>query len=397
MSATAPLRMPKLGLTMTEGVLASWAVAIGDAVKTGDVLFTVETDKIATDVEAQDDGTIVTLDADEGGTYAVGAVLGTWTGRGFDMDLGVAGAEPAPAAPVDTVPPNEASVIAARHVPRLIATPLARRVARDNAVDLAGVKGGSINGRIKMRDVHAVIAGRTSTGAAGETTTRTPASPLRRIVAQRMTEAKQTIPHFYLMTNADLGMVTRLREELNADCGAHARLSVTHVLVAALARAISAMPDANEIWDDDALVRFATTDIGVAVAGPRGLVAPLVRDLGNRPLDDIAARTDAVVTRARANALTPDDLKGGAISLSNVGMFGATALVPIVNPGQSAILGVGAAEDVFRPDGQGRPVLAQELRLTLSCDHRVWDGARAARFLDLVRGHIARPLTLFRA
>ena len=387
MGQAAPLRMPKLGLTMTEGVLASWAVAVGDKVRAGDQLFAVETDKIMTEVEAQADGEILSLDAAEGEVFAVGAVLGTWTGPGLEIDMAAnSDAAPAPAK-LEALPPRMQGA-------RIVATPLARRLARNGGIDLAGITGSGANGRIKARDLQAGRVPAATTPRATAATSRTPVPQLRRVIARRMAEAKHTIPHFYVMSTADLTPANALRQQLNG--GAGTKLSITHILMAALARAVADVPDANEVWDDDALVRYGTVDIGLAVATPRGLLAPLVLDLAGRTLDEVATSVDAVVGRARLGQLGQDDLAGGALSLSNVGMFGATGLIPIVNPGQSAILGVGAAEGVFRSDERGQPRLVQELRLSLSCDHRVWDGARAAQFLDRVRQLIESPAALMR-
>jgi pyruvate dehydrogenase E2 component (dihydrolipoamide acetyltransferase) len=379
--------MPKLGLTMTEGVLASWAVAVGDRVKAGDVLFTVETDKIATEIEAQGDGEILSLEARDGETYPVGAVLGEWTGSGLALDTS---AEP----PVE--PQLPASVMRAPRADgsRIYATPLARRVARNADFDISSVTGSGPNGRIQARDVHAAISA-IVTQKQRPVTSRLAVPQLRKIVARRMVEAKQTIPHFYVLANADLAKANDLRAQLNAD--SRQKISVTHILVAALARAIAEMPEANEIWEDDELIRFGSIDIGVAVTTPRGLLAPVVRNLGERTLDEVAEQTNSVIERARIGALQQNDLTGGAISISNVGMFGVAGLIPIVNPGQSSILGVGCPEQLFRPDANGQPRLCEELRLFLSCDHRVWDGARAAQFLDRVRTLLERPLVLLRS
>lgn len=405
MGAVAPLRMPKLGLTMTEGVLAAWAVAVGDRVKAGDVLFTVETDKIATDVEAPGDGEIVVLTAVEGETYAVGALLAEWTGVSIEADgePQATEIEAQPVTEVQTAEPEPRS-----EGIRIIATPLARRLARQSSVDLAQITGSGARGRIKARDVQAAatttpaeapfqpssIVGSIAPTAAGHGETRTDVSLIRKVIARRMVEAKQTIPHFYVLAHADIGKLGKLRNELNASNKGRARISVTHLLAAAIAHAMMDMPEANEVWDDNAIVRYADIDIGIAVDSPRGLVAPLVRNAGILSLRALVDRTNALIERAREGRLASEELIGGAIAISNVGMFGASALVPIVNPGQSCILGVGGSEKLFRPDAEGNPRLCEELNLVLSCDHRVWDGARAARFLDRIRELIENPLNL---
>ena len=379
---TRPIVMPKLGLTMTEGMLANWRVQPGDVVKAGDVLFVVETEKIATDIEAPGAGRIVSIEAAEGSTVPVGAVVATWTGT---EAAGLA------AAPQVNAPQVNAG--------RVIATPLARRLARQANIDLATVKGSGPRGRIKARDVEALAAAAPAlerplpSPAQGQ---RRPATAMERIVARRLTEAKQNIPHFYVQAEADVTRLLVLRDELNAAEG-FARLSLTHCVVAAVARALAQMPEMNVVWDADDVVALAGIDVGIAVETERGLLVPVLRGADRLTLDRIAQAAGDLVGRARAGRLVADDLAGGALSVSNVGMYGASHLTPIINPGQSAILGVAAVRPAFRPDGAGQPSLRQELGLVLSCDHRVIDGVRAARFLDRVTRHLQQPLTLLRA
>lgn len=387
--------MPKLGLTMTEGLLASWNVKPGDAVRPGDVLFVVETEKIATEVEAQAEGRIQSLEVEPGETVPVGAVVATWTGpaaaAGVAADGEAAGSTEKADAPGGP-----------RSAGRIVATPLARRLARQQRIDLARLRGSGPNGRIKAADVESALrsgaaearqpASARSAAAAG----RRSATPMEKIVARRLVAAKQTIPHFYVLAEADVTFLLRVREELNAG-GKATRISVNHFVVAAVGRALAEMPEMNTVWQDDEIVTPASTDVGIAIDTERGLIAPVLRDAGAMSLYALAAAAAALVERARQGRLAPADLEGGAISVSNVGMHGASHLVPIVNPGQSAILGVGAVKPVFRPNAAGAPELRQEMGLVLSCDHRVFDGVRAARFLDRITRFLEAPLSLFRA
>jgi pyruvate dehydrogenase E2 component (dihydrolipoamide acetyltransferase) len=172
---------------------------------------------------------------------------------------------------------------------------------------------------------------------------------------------------------------------------------LTHFIAAAVGRALRRIPEVDAVWDNEEIVTLGATDVGIAVDTERGLLVPVLRNAGSLPLGGVAAATTELVQRARDGRLAADDLQGGAISISNVGMFGASYLVPIVNPGQSAILGVAATKQVFRPDADGRPVLKQEMGLVLSCDHRLLDGVKAARFLDLVVRLLQQPLSLLMA
>ncbi|KRE05851.1 hypothetical protein ASE63_05895 [Bosea sp. Root381] len=407
MSAPAAIVMPKLGLTMTEGLLAEWRVGPGDTVAMGDVLFVIETEKIATEIEAQHPGRIGVILVPEGETVPVGATLATWADG--EAATPATDAVPTPALATEAQPKpapaatqsNEAEPARAAAGARIVATPLARRVARQNGVALDRVAGSGPHGRIKLKDVEAALAA----PAASSTTAlsrprsagsqRRPATGIEQVVARRLTQAKQTIPHFYVLAEADVTALLAAREELNA-AGTPQRLSITHFIMAAVGRALLAQPEINAVWDEGDIVTLAGSDVGMAVDSPRGLMVPVLRDAGAHHLDAVARACADIVGKARDGRLTAADCEGGAISVSNVGMYGASHLVSIINPGQSAILGVAAVKPVFRPDAQGQPALRQELGLVLSCDHRVIDGVRAAQFLDCVVKTLEHPLPLLR-
>ncbi|MDP3600548.1 MAG: dihydrolipoamide acetyltransferase family protein [Bosea sp. (in: a-proteobacteria)] len=394
MAGAAAIVMPKLGLTMTEGLLASWRVGPGDTVATGDVLFVIETEKIATEIEAQHPGCIGEILVAEGETVPVGAALATWSDNQGAAHAAPAVAPTPPAAP----PPNPSRRETGT---RIVATPLARRVARQNGIALERLAGSGPQGRIKLRDVEAALATGDDGGsgairgprAAGGS--RRPASSIERVVARRLAQAKQTIPHFYVLAEADITGLLKMREELNAEPGAR-RLSITHVIMSAVGRALLRLPQMAAVWDDGDIVTLDSSDVGMAVDTPRGLMVPVLRNAGEQCLDDVAKGCAGIVAKARDGRLTAAECEGGAISVSNIGMYGASHLVSIINPGQSAILGVAATKPVFRPDAQGRPQLRQELGLVLSCDHRVIDGVRAAQFLDAVVKTLEHPLPLLR-
>ncbi len=409
MSAGAPIVMPKLGLTMTEGLLASWRVAPGDEVKSGDVLFVVETEKVATDVEAQADGRIESILIAEGETAPVGSVVAIWTGGALE-----GAATPALAAsPERSEPPPAAPTAMARDERRVVATPHARKRAREGDIALSDVAGSGPRGRIKAADVEAAIlrarqgdASRlapareamsqaVSSSAPEPRESRRPASALEKVVARRLTASKQAIPHFYVFADADVSRLLALREELNADAD-RPRLSITHFVVAAVARALAKRPEINVLWRDDEVVNLDQIDIGLAVDTERGLLAPVLRNLAALGLDAIAAAATELARKARNGRLATDELEGGAIAISNVGMYGASHLVPIIDPRQSAVIGVAAVRPAFRPDQSGAPKLCQELGLVFSGDHRVLDGVRAARFLDAVTDLLEHPLLLLR-
>lgn len=210
--------------------------------------------------------------------------------------------------------------------------------------------------------------------------------------ARRLSGVKATVPHFYLSTEADVGRLVALREELNAI--GTVRLTMNHFIVAALGRALRDDPSANRIWIDDAILQFEGSDVGVAVSTDRGLFVPVVRDAGELPLAALARASQSLVERARDGRLSAADTSGGAVTVSNAGMFDVTHMTPIINPGQAMILGVGSIREVFRPDAQGQPQLRREIGLVLACDHRILDGVSGLRFLNRVVAHLEQPLGL---
>ncbi|CCJ61134.1 probable 2-oxo acid dehydrogenases acyltransferase [Bordetella bronchiseptica MO149] len=414
MSQLNDLLMPKLGLTMTEGMLIEWSVTSGAEVKAGDSLFVVETDKVANEIVAQADGTLAEILVAAGETVPVGTVVARWTGPGQGAD-DMADAPPAPApAAQPAAEAAEAAPAVARQPARggrVVATPLARRLAREAGLDLAQVSGSGPGGRIKAADVRQAPRAPEAAPAVSPDTAapapaaRAPLAPVageRRIeasalvqsMARRMTQAKQ-VPHFYLSAEAEVSALLALRQRLNAQADAP-RLTLNHFVIAAVARALAAMPHQNRIWNDDHIVQFQGIDVGVAVSTERGLMAPVLHGLDHASLDDIAAQSDALLVRVRAGKATREDMSGGAISISNAGMFNVTYMAPIINPPQSAILGVGSIRELFRPDEQGAPALRREMGLVLAADHRLHDGASALAFLNHVIDLLQDPYRLLR-
>lgn len=385
--ALTDLVMPKLGLTMTEGVLAEWKVRPGDAVSAGAVIFVVETDKIANEVEAPSAGTIAEILVQAGETVPVGTPVARWTGKGF---IGEAPAAPAPDMEAPKLGPVPAST-----GERVRATPLARRIARARGVDLHAIAGSGPDGRIKAADVAAAAQAVPSAppsappAAGGE---RIALSAKYLSMVRRVVTARREIPDFQVVRTADVGALLDLRGQLNRS--GTRKITINDMVLKAVGRALLAVPRANRIWDHDAHLAFAETDVGMVVDSGDGLFIPILRDVGRVPLDRLAADSAAAAARAREGRLGAADMAGGAISVSNVGMAGAKALTPIISPPQSAILGVGAVDSLFRPDAEGRPVPRREIALTLSCDHRVYDGVLAARLLQAIAGALEAPHSL---
>jgi pyruvate dehydrogenase E2 component (dihydrolipoamide acetyltransferase) len=380
--------MPKLGLTMTEGLLAEWKVKPGDRVAPGDIICVVETEKIANEVEAPTAGEMIELLVPAGTTVPVGTAIASWTGAGMAASDGesapppVADAEPSTDLPLSRNPGG-----------RILSTPLARRLSRQSNVDLAVVAGSGPRGRIKAADVLAAIS-QSPRRVASANDGFSQADSVQLAIARRLSAAKRDIPHFYVATEADVAAALSQREQLNL--GASRRITLTHVVVCAVARALTESPDVNRVWRDTGFAKFESIDVGIAVQTDRGLMAPVLRDAGRMDLDEIAGSSAALIERGRAGRLTLDDLAGGSVTVSNVGMHNVTYLTPIVNPGQTAILGVGSVRDTFRPGARGEPLLKRELGLVLAADHRVLDGVGAAKFLNRIVHYIENPAALMR-
>lgn len=394
--------MPKLGLTMTEGILAEWRVKPGERVRAGDVVFVVETDKIANEIEAPSDGEVLELLVESGTTVPVGTPLMRWTGKPLSGEgpaaNGHGAEEPAQAAEEPArIAAEPQAARPATDAKRIVATPLARRIAREFGIDLASVRGSGPHGRIKAADVEAARARQPAlTEAPAARAPRAEPVPLsakHQVMVRRVVAAKRDVPHFYLTRRAEVSALLALRAQVNSAGGPKA--TVTHFILKAVGRALLAAPDANRVWTERGLLSLGETDVGMVVDTPEGLFIPILRDVGRKPLDQLCAEATELAERARSGRLVRDELEGGAVSVSNLGMTGVEGVTPIINVPQSAILGVGAVSEIFRPDAAGAPVLRREILLTLACDHRVFNGVSGARFLDAVVGGLENPYALF--
>lgn len=411
--------MPKLGLTMTEGTLSEWLVGPGDGFARGDILFVVETDKIANEIEAEDDGRLTEIIVPAGATADVGAVLATVT---FDhLPAGTpVGSQRDPVSPylaTDAPPPSGggSSADADRPAPhptgeRVVATPLARRLAREMGVDLSTVSGSGPRGRIKSDDVrragqtasaggagtipHSAVSSRSGPSPADlRQGTPVPLSRPQLVAAHRTSLSKSTIPHFYVTATVSMDVLMALREKINGD-QSWPKTTLTHWMVAAIGRALADMPTARRVWQSDGAVEFDGIAVGVVADIGGDLFIPVLHDVGSISVGAVAAGLDAVIGRARDGKLRREDMGGAAISLSNLGMYGIDSVIPVIDADQGMIMGVGKISRTFRPDESGAPVAVSETVLTLACDHRVHNGVVAAKFLGRVAAYLQEPLRL---
>ena len=410
--------VPKLGLTMSEGVLVEWMVAPGAAFKANQGLFVIESEKAANEIGADGDGVLTEIIAQAGETLPCGTVIGYWDDGATGSSANTRAPSGEPAAAVQAASDAGAGVKEVRAAPvigRTPVTPLARRLAAQQGVDLATVTGSGPRGRIRAADVQAAAhragqpgsanqaapgprdeeAGKVGpqTGRpAGDGTLRAP-SGMERTTAQRLTAAKQQVPHFYLAVEAEMSAVLALRAQINAS-QARQRLTLNHFVLAAVGQALEAMPEANRVWTDDGILTLASSDVGMAVHTEKGLLVPVLRGVGRQPLSGIARQAAELISRAQAGRLAGGDMQGGAITVSNAGMHDVTYMTSIINPGQSMILGVGSIREVFRPDDNGQPVIRREMGMVLSADHRVLDGVACLKFLKLIAQGLSQPLGL---
>ena len=419
------IRMPALSPTMTEGTLARWLKKEGDGVEPGDVIAEIETDKATMEVEAVDEGTlgkILVADGTEG--VAVNSVIAVLMGEGEDSqaleevtaDLDQPSA-PRPAAitessspeptPVAEMPSGAASAPAPAPAPvpvtaapqhpatkpaRVAASPLARRMAAQSGLDLGSIRGSGPHGRIVKADIDQVLQAGTVPAAseAEQPPERIELSNVRKVIAARLLEAKQTIPHFYLEADADAGALLDLRRRINADLERERRVTVNDLVVKATAMALRRVPQVNSAWGGDHIVRHRQVHVAVAVAVDDGLFTPVVRNTDRKGILEIAGEIRALVDKTRSGKLMPEEYQGGTFSVSNLGMYGIEAFAAVINPPQGGILAVGAATE--RPvvrDGAVKS--APVMTLTLSGDHRVIDGAVGARWLAELRAFIEDP------
>ncbi len=441
--------MPALSPTMTEGKLAKWLKKEGDAVESGDVLAEIETDKATMEVEAVDEGTlgkILVAEGTEG--VAVNAPIALLLEEGEDAAAlehaaAEAKAPPKPSGPAEPqaspepkVPEMDTEAAATAGTPtpepaakpqaaatdraagdRVFASPLARRLAAEAGIDLAGVQGSGPHGRIIKRDIEKAKAEPAPRPAAKEAAApeaakaaaaapipepgspyhEVPNSTVRKTIAKRLAASKREIPHYYLTIHCNIDALMGLRADLNSRAPAEGpgayKLSVNDFVVRAIALALRQYPDANSSWTDEAIRIFDTVDVCVAVAAPGGLITPVIRNADQKGLATISGEIRTLAAKARDGKLKPEDYQGGGFTVSNLGMYGISEFAAIINPPQSCLLSVGAAEQ--RPVVKdGALAIATMMSCTLSADHRSVDGAKGAEFLAVFKRLIEDPLTM---
>jgi pyruvate dehydrogenase E2 component (dihydrolipoyllysine-residue acetyltransferase) len=429
--------MPQLGETVAEGKITQWFKAAGDAVKPGDNLFEIETDKVSMEVPSTTAGVLAEIRVPAGEVAPVGAIVAVIA------DGGAAAAPPAvanaPSAPQPRPVPLETAPTAAAPPIKLdpffevrtpernygparlpggrSVTPLARRLAAQGGIDLAKISPSGPHGRITARDVEAAaraaprraIAAAPAEGPSADavraiyrdvTFREVPLDGMRKTIATRLVQAKQTIPHFYLTADVEIGRLITMREEANAAAAKDKdgkpvfKLSLNDLIIKAWAAALQRVPAANAVWAQDRILRFEHSDIAVAVPLEGGLIAPVIRNAEQKMLSAISNEVKELAARARAKKLKPSEYEGGSSTISNLGMYGVREFAAIINPPQATILAVGAARRQAVEKEDGGVAFASILSVTLSCDHRVVDGALGAELIAAFQTFAAQPVTM---
>ena len=420
------VRMPKLSDTMTEGVVAEWHKNVGDQVESGEVLAEIETDKATMEFESFQDGVLLHIGVDKGATAAVDSILAILGEAGEDVS-GLLAAEaeapaaaapapeptpaPAPApAPVEAAPspaPAPAPVAAPAPVVapaakvaapapsangKIKASPLAARLAAERGIDLGRVAGTGDGGRIVKRDIEGYVPAPAAAGlGAVESSTDFPVTQMRKTIARRLAESKFTAPHFYLKLSVDMGAAVEARQAINAEEGV--KVSFNDMVVKAVSLALKKHPAVNSAWMDTHIRQNDHVHIGVAVAVEDGLLVPVVRHADRKSLTEIGTEVKDYAGKAREKKLQPSDWEGNTFTISNLGMFGIEDFTAIINPPDACILAVGGISDVpVVKDGAVVP--GKVMKLTLSCDHRVVDGATGAAFLQEVKSLLEHPVRM---
>ncbi|WP_338551032.1 pyruvate dehydrogenase complex dihydrolipoamide acetyltransferase [Roseovarius phycicola] len=423
--------MPALSPTMEEGTLAKWLVKEGDTVSSGDLLAEIETDKATMEFEAVDEGTIGKILVAEGSeNVKVNTAIAVLLEDGESADdIGDVSAAPAPAAaeaPAAEAPAEAPAAAPAPAAPtsakgdRIFASPLARRIAAQKGVDLAALTGSGPHGRIVKADVEAAQPGASAPAAQSAAPAAAPAAApsgppasaieamyqdreyedvaldgMRKTIAARLTEAKQTIPHFYLRRDIQLDALLKFRSQLNKQLEPRGvKLSVNDFIIKASALALQAVPDCNAVWAGDKVLKLKPSDVAVAVAIEGGLFTPVLKDAEMKSLSALSAEMKDLAARARDRKLAPHEYQGGSFAISNLGMFGIDNFDAVINPPHGGILAVGAGVKKPVVGEDGELAVATVMSVTLSVDHRVIDGALGAQLLDQIKQNLESPMTM---
>ena len=414
------INMPKLGFDMAEGLLVRWVKQVGETINKGDVLAEIETDKATVEVESSASGVVLSHIVDQGSIVPVNAPIAVVGAEGEKVDAPAAApskvegqkSEEKPAAPpsgtVQSAPtpaPVAQTSTPAESGP-VKASPLARKVAKDNGINLATVQGTGPGGRVTRKDVEAALAGGTTASSARPSTpvstTQVVVSTedkviattkLRQAIGRRLVESKQTIPHFYVTHEYKMEAVMEMRKQINAYLGDNEKVSVNDFIIKATALALRQFPNLNATIKGNEIIQFGHVNVSVAVTVPGGLMTVVVKDADVKSLRQISGEIKAMAGRAREGKVKPEDVDGSTFSTSNLGMYDVEEFIAIVNPPEAAILAIGSAKETPVVEG-GQIKIGSRMKATISVDHRVSDGAEAAQFMQKLAEFLENPVRM---
>ena len=406
------ISMPKLGFDMAEGLLVRWVKQVGENINKGDILAEIETDKATVEVESSASGVVLQLIVEQGTMVPVNAPIAVVGAAGEKVDAPAATAKPEtkaeekPAAPTQPTAAPVAQASAPADNGPVKASPLARKVAKDNGVNLASVQGTGPGGRVVRKDVESAMAsGQPSTvsrPAAPTTNYQLPVSTedkviattkLRQAIGRRLVESKQTIPHFYVTHEYKMDALMDMRKQANAYLPDNEKLSVNDFILKAVALSLRQFPNLNATIKGNEIIQFGHVNVGVAVTVPGGLMTVVVKDTDQKPMRLISSEVKAMAGRAREGKVKPEDVDGSTFSTSNLGMYDVEEFIAIVNPPEAAILAISSAREVPVVEN-GQIKAGWRMKATISVDHRISDGAEAAQFMQALAGFLENPVRM---
>jgi pyruvate dehydrogenase E2 component (dihydrolipoamide acetyltransferase) len=407
------INMPKLGFDMAEGLLVRWVKQVGETINKGDVLAEIETDKATVEVESSASGVVLQHIVDAGTSVPVNAPIAVVGEAGEKVEVAESGkkkeerkadATPAPQTPPAATPVAQAVSSPAAGVVK--ASPLAKKIARDNNINLASVQGTGPGGRVVRKDVEAALAGGQLTVGGGQRPQPStinyqptpedkivPTTKLRQAIGRRLVESKTTIPHFYVTHEYKMEALLEMRKQINAFLGENEKVSVNDFIVKATALTLRQFPNLNATIKGNEVVQFGHVNVGVAVTVPGGLMTVVVKDADVKSLRQISGEVKTMAGRAREGKVKPEDVDGSTFSTSNLGMYDVDEFIAIVNPPEAAILAIGSAKEVPVVEG-GQIKIGSRMKATISVDHRISDGAEAAQFMQKLAEFLENPVRM---
>jgi len=387
--------MPQMSLTMQIGLVATWLKRVGDVVKEGEPICTVEGDKATIDIEAPAAGILLKIIAKEGEEFPVKEVMAYIGEPGDVVELDDKPGEQTSAAVKESKSSVEKSTTSTKRGDRKLVSPVARRLAQEKNIDLSQIIGTGPEGRITKQDVLAFDSGNQAASSAATSEKVRELTSIEKIVAERMAESNREIPHFHISISCNISEANKLRKEFNNRDNANESISITDMITWAVSRELQNHPTLNSSFNNNQVIEHNDVNIGLAVDTVKGLLVVVIKDAADKPISEIAEQRQSLTKRALDGHQTVDDISGGTFTITNLGMFGIEAFDPIISPGQVAILSIGMLKNVFELDSDGAIKTFEQISMTLGCDHRAVNGVAGAKFLADLKARLSNPSSMF--